>query len=125
MLRKKITLEFGLSYYDISEKAAFPFKYDMKRIFNFLIDHAGYSFLFHWFKEGEETAWMRQLNANFSEITLPAYSNIDLHLSKTFRWWKLQLFGNLSIRNLLNDPYELEGLALRDRRYYITVGAQY
>ncbi len=124
-LRKKITAEFGFSYYDISEKAAFPFKYDMKRIFNLLIDHAGYSFLFHWFTEGEETAWMRQLNGQFSEITLPAYTNIDLHLSKTFRLWKLQLFGNFSIRNMLNDPYELEGLALRDRRYYITVGAQY
>jgi outer membrane cobalamin receptor len=125
LLKKKITVEFGLSYYDISEKAAFPFKYDMKQIFNLMVDHAGYSFLFHWFREGEQTAWMRQLSGNFSEIMLPEYANIDIHLSKTFRLWRLKLFGNFSIRNLLDDDYELEGLALRDRRYYITVGAQY
>lgn len=125
LLKKKITVEFGLSYYDISEKAAFPFKYDMKQIFNLMIDHAGYSFLFHWFKEGEQFAWMRQLSGEFSEITLPEYANIDIHLSKTFRLWKLKLFGNFSIRNLLDDDYELEGLALRDRRYYVTVGMQY
>jgi len=125
LLKKKMTVEFGLSYYDISEKAAFPFKYDMKRIFNLMIDHAGYSFLFHWFKEGKQFAWMRQLSGEFSEITLPEYANIDIHLSKTFRLWKLKLFGNFSIRNLLDDDYELEGLALRDRRYYVTVGLQY
>ena len=124
-LRKKITVEFGLSHYNISEKAAFPFKYDMKQIFNLMIDHAGYSFLFHWFREGEQTGWVRQLNGQFSEVILPDYTNIDIHLSKTFQLGKFKMFGNISIRNLLDDDLELEGLALRDRRYYLTVGAQY
>ena len=125
LLRKKVTLELGLSHYNISEKAAFPFKYDMKHIFNLIIDHAGYSFLFHWFREGEQTGWVRQLDGQFSEVILPDFTNIDIHLSKNFQIGKLKLFGNISFRNLLNDDFELEGLALRDRRYYLTVGAQY
>jgi hypothetical protein len=32
---------------------------------------------------------------------------------------------NASVRNLLNDEVELVGLALRDRRYYLTMGIQY
>ena len=125
LFRKKVTLELGLSHYNISEKAAFPFKYEMKRILNFRIDHAGYSFLLHWFKEGEQTGWVRQLNGAFTEVILPDFSNVDIHLSKTFNLWKFKLFGNLSLRNLLNNETVLEGLALRDRRYYLTAGIQY
>ncbi|MDW7679906.1 MAG: TonB-dependent receptor, partial [bacterium] len=125
LLRKKVTAEFGIAYYDISERAAFPFKYDLKIIANLIIDHAGYSLKLHWFKEGRQTGWIRQLNGNFSEVLLADFTNVDFHLSKTFSVWKLKLFANLSLRNLLNDDAVLEGLALRDRRYYLTFGIQY
>jgi outer membrane receptor protein involved in Fe transport len=125
LLKKKITVEFGLSRYFISEKAAFPFKYDMKRVLNFNVDHAGYSFRLHWFKEGEQMAWLRQPDGIFAETALSAYTNIDVHLKKAFSIYKLKLFANLSIRNLLDDYTILEDLTLRDRRFYISFGAQY
>jgi len=125
-LRKKVTVELGLSHYSISDKSAFPFKYDMKRTLNFIIDHAGYSFQLHWFKEGEQTGWIRQISGGFVQVLLPDFANVDLHLSKTFVIGRLKLFGNISARNILNDKeVVLEGLALRDRRLYLTVGAQY
>ncbi|MCH7732362.1 MAG: TonB-dependent receptor plug domain-containing protein [Candidatus Marinimicrobia bacterium] len=125
--RKKVTVELGISRYFISEKAAFPFKSDFKRTLNFIVDHAGYSFQIHWFKESEQAGWLRQKNGRFAEVTLPDYSNLDLHLSKAFQLGKLKLFANASGRNLLYDNEEvvLQGLAIRDRRFYITVGAQY
>ncbi len=136
--RKKVTVELGLSKYFISEKATFPFKSDFKRTVNFIIDHAGYSFQLHWFKEGEQAGWIRQHLSqitepillddfiSFAEITLPDYSNLDLHLSKTFPIGKLKLFLNFSGRNLLDDDQVLlQGLAIRDRRFYLTLGAQY
>ncbi len=125
LLRKKITVEFGFSQYDISEKAAFPFKYDMKRIANLMLDHAGYSLLLHWFIESEQTGWVRQPNGLFNEVILPEYMNVDIHLSKSFRLHGFKVFGNVSIRNLLNDDTDLEGLALRDHRYYLTAGIEF
>lgn len=124
-LRKKVTIEFGLSKYNISDKSAFPFKYDMKQTINFMIDHAGYAFQFHWFRESEQIGWIRQFSGEFVQVILPDFSNIDLHLSKTFSIGKIKLFGNISLRNILSDKFALEGLALRDRRYYLTAGVQY
>ncbi len=136
--RKKVMVDAGASRYSISDKSAFPFKSDYKYTLNFNVDHAGYSFQVHLFKEGEQTGYVRfrkpeqgggpaQPGTNpFYEVTLPAFSNLDLHLSKTFSMGKLKLFANASGRNLLNDEeLVLEGLAIRDRRIYLTLGAQY
>ncbi len=124
--KKKVAVELGLSRYFISEKSAFPFKSDFKRTMNLSLDHAGYSFQVHWFKEGEQIGWFRQPDGYFAEISLPEYSNIDLHISKTFHVGKLRLFANASGRNLLDDgEMLLMGLMIRDRRFYITLGAQY
>jgi len=137
LFRKKVALELGLSKYFISEKAAFPFKSDFKRVMNLMVNHAGYAFQLHWFKEGEQAGWIREQPGEsgeldtgnlppFVEVTLPAYSNLDLHLSKKFQIWNFKLFLNLSARNLLkDDSMELQGLTIRDRRFYITLGVQY
>jgi outer membrane receptor protein involved in Fe transport len=127
LYRKKITLEAGLSRYYISEKAAFPFKSDSKRTLSLIVDHAGYSFQLLWFKEGEQVGWLPLSESNgFGEVELPGYTNLDAHLSKSFELGPLKLFLNASGRNLLNgEEVVLQGIALRDRRYYLTVGAQY
>ena len=125
MIRHKLTVEFGTSLYSISEKAAFPFKSDKKYIINILLDHAGYSFQLHCFKESDQLGWVRDLNGGFSEVSLPGYSNIDIHLSKMFEFYKFKILANFSGRNLLDDDTSIEGLALRDRRFYFTIGIQY
>lgn len=123
--QKKVTVEMGLSQYNISEPAAFPFKSDFKFTTDLKIDHAGYAFQLHFFNESEQTGWVRGSLDKFYEVTLPGFSDIDLHLTKTFEVFKLKLMFNASVRNLLNDEVELVGLALRDRRYYLTMGIQY
>ena len=127
LFRKKVTVGLGLSRYFISDKAAFPFKSDFKGTLNLAIDHLGYSFQIHWFKEGEQVATLFFPDGSASEeVPLDSYENLDVHLSKTFEINKLKLFVNASGRNLLDDDStELQGLALRDRRYYVTFGAQY
>ena len=134
LFRKKVTLEIGLSRYYISERAAFPFKSDLKRTLSFIVDHAGYSFQALWFKEGEQSGWLRRSGSDltrvtpgdFGEVILPGYTNLDAHLSKTFEFGHLKVFLNASGRNLLNgEEVVLQGIALRDRRYYLTLGAQY
>jgi len=125
MFKKKVTLELGFSRYAISEKAAFPFKYDRKLTLDFEVNHHGYAFQLHLFNEGDQVGWIRQDSLGFIEIELPSRTDIDLHLSKTFEIGRFKLMTNFSARNILNDDFELAGLALRDRRYYFTVGIQY
>jgi outer membrane receptor protein involved in Fe transport len=123
---KKLLAEFGLSRYFISEQSAFPFKSESKRTLSLLFDHAGYSLQVFHFAESEQTGLLRQSDGTYAEVALPAFSNLDVHAGKFFGIGKLQLFVNLSLRNILNSgDAVLSGLALRDRRYYITAGIQY
>ncbi len=127
---KKLSAEYGLSKYFISEKSSFPFKSDFKQTINFTIDHDGYSLQFYWFKENEQVAWLAG-NQNsssrdiFTKVELPSFKNFDVHLSKIFAIKKLKFFFNISGRNLLNDDTLLQGIAIRDKRYYFTFGTQY
>ena len=122
---KKLTLDLGSSLYSIPEKTAFPFKSDKKHIANLLVEHAGYSMNLCWFYESDQIAWVRGAEGSFWEIGLPGYSNVDIHMSKQFEWRKLKFFINFSGRNVLDDDTELEGIAIRDRRLYLTFGMQY
>ena len=79
----------------------------------------------HAFHEGEQVGWIRDFRGRFSEVSLPSHFNLDLHLKKNVEIKKLKFLLNASIRNLLNEDVELVGLALRDRRYYLTMGVEY
>lgn len=125
MVKKKVQYELGISKFFISERAAFPFKSDLKFIMNLFFDHAGYSFQVHAFHESEQVAWIRNSRGEFWEVFLAGYSNLDLHLNKHIEVKRFKFFVNLSARNLLDDHTLLEGIAIRDRRFYITFGAQY
>ena len=123
---KKILAELGLSRYFISEQAAFPFKSESKRTLSLKVDHAGYSLhLFH-FVESEQIGLLRKIDGGWTEVELPEFSNLDIHASKHFEVGSARLFVNISLRNVLNnDELILSGLAIRDRRYYVTAGFQF
>lgn len=125
LFRKKATLSFATSRYWFSDQATFPFKHDRKFTFNLRIDQSGYSFQLHAFREGRQIAQIRNLNGGYSEVEIPKFTNLDLHLSKSFEVSRLKLILNGSLRNILDDDFALTGLALHDRRYYLTLGVQY
>ncbi len=124
-LRNKISTELSLTKLYISEKAAFPFKSDFKVTMSFNIDHAGYFLNVLGFHESEQTGWLRTQDNEFIEILLPAQTNVDVHLGKIFHIRLFKCFVNFSGRNLLNTQQVLmQGLALRDKRFYLSVGLQ-
>ena len=98
-----------------------------------MFDHAGWSLQAHLFRESEQTGWLRftpteddmYLRTPFVEVTLPKYQNIDIHLNKKFKLFGLKYFMNFSARDILDDDVVLQGLAIRDRRFYLTFGLQY
>ncbi|MBN1558993.1 TonB-dependent receptor [candidate division KSB1 bacterium] len=125
LLKKKIDLEYGLARYKISEKSAFPFKSDFKQTLEATINHAGFSILLHWFSESESMGWIRTFAGGLAEVTLPPFTNFDVHISKTFRVDHGKIFFSMSGRNLLDSGETvLQGLAIRDRRAYLTFGVQ-
>jgi outer membrane cobalamin receptor len=123
---KKVLAKIGLSRYFISERSAFPFKSESKRTLSLTVDHAGYAIqLFH-FSESEQVGLLRQIDGGWSEVELPDFQNLDIHASKHFSLAGARLFVNVSLRNILDsDDVVLSGLAIRDRRYYITAGFQF
>jgi len=130
LFRKKATVEAGTVFYSIPdlERLAFPFKYDQKHTLKLSIDHRGYSLQSLLFYEGEQLGFTRENPETFTgalqEITIESAFNMDVNIGKFFEVKGLKLILNASARNILNDDTQLEGLALRDRRFYLTLGAQ-
>jgi len=123
--RNKVRTELSLADLSISEKAAFPFKSDFKMTLQLSVDHAGYFFNILAFHESDQIGWMRTQTGDFMEVTLPSQFNLDAHIGKMLQLKPVSLFINFSGRNLLNaDKVLLQGLSLRDKRYYISVGLQ-
>lgn len=121
-----VTVDVGISRYYISEASAFPFKPDFKRTVGFSVDYTGWTFQLLWFAEGSQIGLLRLLDGSFAETELPAYSNLDVHASTTVPLGWIRIFASASGMNLLNAAgAELNGLALRDRRYSVTLGIQY
>ena len=125
LYQKKLKLNAGFSKYFISEKSAFPFKYDLKQSVGITFNQSGYSSYITLFKEGEQVGWIKNSDEQLVEVNLPSFSNIDIHLSKTVIWNKYSMNINLSALNLISDDLIIQGLALRDRRYYLSVGIEY
>lgn len=125
IFKKKIDVHAGLASYKISEKSAFPFKSEFKQTLDVTLNHAGFSALFHWFHESEQIGWIRTFDGDFAEITLPPFMNLDIHISRSVRLYSGKIFVNVSGRNLLqSEDTVLQGLAIRDRRAFVTIGAQ-
>ena len=122
---KKLKLDLGFSKYFISEKSAFPFKYDLKQSIGITLNRSGYFSYITLFREGEQVGWIKNTDEQLVEVVLPSFSNIDIHLSKAFIRGNYKININLSALNLISDPLIIQGLALRDRRYFLSVGIEH
>jgi outer membrane cobalamin receptor len=125
MFAKKVQMDAGLVRYNLSDRAAFPFKFDTKFFVDFKFDHAGFSLQAHLYHEGEQLGTIRSGATETTEITLPGYSDLDLHLGKSMAWLGCKGLLRASLFNALNQETQLLGLTMRDRRYYLTVAVQY
>jgi outer membrane cobalamin receptor len=125
MLKKKLTIEAGASRYFIPNASAFPFKSDLKATLGARIEHLGFTLHAMWFTESEQIGLLRGTDGEYLEMAIPAFSAFDVHAGATFGLGPLRCFANVSGRNLFGSGnVELRGLALHDRRYYITAGVQ-
>ena len=125
MFDSRISAEVGLSDYNVSSKSAFPFKSDFKAVFNLGFKGKGFDLKCHWFYENEQIGWVRDKQGEFYDVVLPGHANVDVYLSKTFRVLDFKPYLDFTVRNLFDDDTTVEGIAIRDRRIYITFGIQY
>lgn len=123
--RNNFRITTGLSKYFIPEKAAFPYKSELKITGNVTGTVFGWTIGTFIFYESEQVGWVRSEAGESSEIILPDYNNLDLNLGRKFHLWDLDILMNFSIRNLLEDNNILTGFSFRDRRYYLTGSVRY
>ncbi len=124
-LQKLFIFNISFSRYLISEKSAFPFKSDRKLTTSISLNYRGFNLELMWYSEAQRIGWVYIPSGDIQELSLPEFSNIDLHLRKSFEFWRCKCFGSFSGRNLLNKQLILEGIAIRDRRLYFTVGFEF
>ncbi len=125
LFQKKMTMDVGASRYIFSDQPTFPFKHDRKYTINMRLNQYGYALHLHAYQEGEQIAQIRTTDGEFRETKIPKISNLDIHFSKSFEIDRVKLIFNASLRNALDDDFDLEGLILRERRYYLTLGIEY
>jgi hypothetical protein len=120
-------LQFNVAYsrYWFTDIVAFPFQPDRKFSSGITFQLLGFSVDLIWFWETRRTGAVVDKQGVFQEIELPEFNNVDLHVKKTFTLWKLTGFGSVSGRNIFSTEKALEGIALRDRRLYLTLGVEF
>ena len=128
----KESCSFHLSYikYIIHDKAAFPFKPDGKLTTSILLDLKWIDIDLIYYKESQRAGWIIDHfdyngEMKLQEIILPKYSNIDVHIKQSFNIWRLKCILSASGRNLINKSQVLKGIAIRDRRFYLTFGLEF
>ncbi len=124
-LASVLALDAGISSYNISDKAAFPLKSDLKIVANAYLELERYNLQANWFHSSEQIGWFRNGANNLQQQSIPGFSNINLYLSTEVKLWQSKLQLTLSGINLLSDATKLNGLAIHDRRYYIGLGIKY
>ncbi len=128
----KKACSFHLSYikYVIPDKAAFPFKPDSKLTTSFSLDLKWIDIDLIYYEESQRAGWIIDHfdyngEMRLQEIILPKYSNIDVHIKQSLNIWRLKCILSASGRNLINKSQVLRGIAIRDRRFYLTFGLEF
>lgn len=125
LFNHRVIVELAASRYHVSSKAAFPFKSDLKVVFNIGYNDKGSSLQLHAFFENEQIGWLRDVTGQFYQIILEGHANMDVHASQNFRIGPINTYINAGVRNLFDEDTMLDGIAIRDRRFYFTFGIQY
>jgi outer membrane receptor protein involved in Fe transport len=122
--KNRIRLGGNYSKNLIDDKTAFPFKLESKITADLGYNWEYFSARMVWFKESERTGIIYYPNEGLKEIKLDEFANLDVHVEGSIPVWRTKLFCAFSGRNLLGGELIKEGIAIRDRRFYVTLGIE-
>ncbi len=119
-------VQLGVNYNHnlIDDKSAFPFKLTSKFSSDLSLNCNYLSTRLVWFNESQRTGIIYYPKEGLKEIKLKDFSNLDVHIRANVDIWRTNLFCAFSARNLLGGELIKEGIAIRDRRFYITLGIE-
>jgi len=123
-------LNFSASKYFIEDKLAFPFKPTDKLAAGLIIDHNLFNFSLQFFHEsGSMGLIVNEINSDgvllLKEMNMESFESLDIQLKKEFKLWRFNTYFSVSGKNILNDKMVLEGIALKDRRFYLSGGIEF
>ena len=110
----------------ISDPRVFKFKPKQKTTMDIWLRRDKAAVNGHFFYEGKQNALILEQAQPVANATLPARWDIDLSVQRALAVKGINGFLNLAVRNLRNSGRtELSGYFLQDRRWYISLGAQF
>jgi len=118
-IRPDLAVHFSFAKYWFADRFAFSFKPDQNIhiALNYTTPYVGIELV--GFMESERYGSVYSAG-EIMDISLSKFSNVDLHLTTSLPVWRTRLSLALSGRNILSDQKTLEGIAIRDRRIYLT-----
>ncbi|MEA3500843.1 MAG: TonB-dependent receptor plug domain-containing protein [Candidatus Marinimicrobia bacterium] len=123
-------LNFSASKYFIENKLAFPFKPTDKLAAGLIIATKMFNFSLQFFHEsGSMGLIVNEINDDgvllLKEMEIDSFESLDIQLKKEFKLWRFNTYISVSGKNILNDKMVLEGIALKDRRFYLSGGIEF
>ncbi len=123
-------LNFSASKYFIENKLAFPFKPTSKLATGLIIAPKMFNFSIQFFHEsGSMGLFVNEINNNgvliLKKMEMDSFKSLDIQLKKEFKLWRFNTYISVSGKNILNDKMVLEGIALKDRRFYLSGGIEF
>jgi len=117
----------SISRYFIDDKMAFPFKPTKKIISGLTINYKSLHFNMQFFQEsGSIGLVVNEINNDgilkIENMELGSFEGLDIQFKKNFNIWKVKTYISISGKNILDDQVIFEGIAIKDRRFYLSGG---
>ena len=123
----KVKLNSALTKYFSPDERAFSYKSDEKYSTGLFFLIKELSIDVRWFYESDKVGFVLIPYSTdpLQKLSLDKYTNIDVHLKYSFRLADMTFISSFSGRNLINKDDSFEGIAIHDRRFYITFGVEF
>ena len=122
--QKRVSLYLAYITFFNLDALAFPFKPGQKLSLGGGFHHRLLDIDLVWFDEARCEGFAVTRQGYLQRLELPPFSNTDLHITARLPLKKRSVFMTFSGRNLTSDQRALEGIALRDKRIYVTTGVK-
>ena len=124
IFRNILRFDLSFSKYFTSDVIAFPFMPSRKISSKISVNVMGFNAEIVLFHETKRVGSVLHLYEGMEELTLPEFSNVDLHIKQSIKIWNQTIFASFSGRNIFSKEPALEGIAIRDKRIYLTAGLE-
>ena len=125
MFHKKMILDLGAAKYTSPDEMTFSFKADQKISVGCIAQLGNLYGEITWFSESDRIGYVLVNNiygSYLEQVLLDKFNNLDAGLKYSLILYKQKINFAFSGKNLIKNDETFEGIAIHDRRYYLSIG---